>query len=355
MTKILLIGPEPDKMPRLKLTYKCLKSLGHDVEVFNAAKRGRSTIIRYIVNMFRLLFKRAEVYHFFNVPDVIGLPLLFKRGRVVYDVRSPWKEVMLDTTGNKYLAKFAGIVEKMLYRKADDVIVANPLLGERALDYGAKDFVVVPNYIYEELSIDGWEDIKNMYVKDEEKEEALVLFFGKISKVEGSEVLGDIIIETLNIDYDLFNIRFLILGDGPELQSLIDRITEAGLLDRTHFLGWIPHKLIGGWIQAADLCIMPREEFGTTEWIHPDAVWKVNESLSIGTPVVATECVGFQWDKELPTLIITKNKDFSTVIMGIAEVALRWGEDSKKPIKRDWEISRDRLAEVYGYGDVENV
>jgi len=33
MAKILLVGAEPDRMPRLKLVHKPLVSLGHDVEV----------------------------------------------------------------------------------------------------------------------------------------------------------------------------------------------------------------------------------------------------------------------------------------------------------------------------------
>jgi len=159
MAKILLIGPEPDKMPRLKMTYKSLKSLGHDVKVFAPFVRKGNTIMRYLANMVKLLFERSDNYHYFNIPDVIGLPLLLKWGRLIYDVRSPWKEVMQDSTGNRYLAKFAEIVERIFCLKADMVVSANPLLRERAESFGADLVINVPNFLYEELNTDGWEVI----------------------------------------------------------------------------------------------------------------------------------------------------------------------------------------------------
>ena len=348
MSKILLIGPEPDKMPRLKMTYKSLKSLGHDVKVFAPFERKGNTVMRYLANMVKLLFERSENYHYFNIPDVIGLPLLLKRGRLIYDVRSPWKEVMQDSTGNKYLAKFAEIVERIFCLKADAVVSANPLLAERAKSYGAKEVVNVPNFLYEELSTDGWEEADDALRMLYEKEQGIVLYFGKISIPEGSNVLADVIIETLKFEHDAFDVRFLIIGDGPELENLKEKVHNAGVMNRVMFLGWIPHKNIGKWIKAANMCIMPREEGGTTKWMHPDCIWKVNEAVSIGTPVLATMYGGFNYDTAFMPLTLTRNKDYPIAIMNILDVALRWGDECKFPVERSWKTSRDELRKVYG-------
>jgi len=353
MSKILLVGAEPDKMPRLKLVYKSLKTLGHDVKVFAPFQRKGNSIIRYLANMAKLMFERAEIYHLFNIPDVIGIPLLFKRGRLVYDIRSPWREIVLDSTGNRILAKIAEVIERVFCLKADSVISANPLLGKRAKMYGAKDFVNVPNFPYEKMKTDGWDGIAETLRGLGEKQDGVVMFFGKISIPEGSNVLADVIIETLKIDYDLFGVRFVIAGDGPELENLKEKIRKAGMMDRVHFLGWVPHEKIGMWIKAADLCIMPREEGGTTKWMHPDCIWKVNEAVSIGTPVLATEYGGFKLENMFLPLFIVENEHYSTVIIQMLEVALRWGSPDLKlhlKEKRDWTISRDRLKEVYGVG-----
>jgi len=344
MTKILLIGAEPDRMPRLKLVYKSLRSLGYDVKVFAPFERKGNSIMRYLANMIKLFFERADVYHFFNIPDVIGLPLLFKRGTLIYDVRSPWKEVVYDTTKNKYYAKIADIIEHIFCRKADHVTTVNPLLWERALTYGALDVWTIPNFPYKKMNTEGWEDLIDV-------PEAKVFYFGKISKVEGSKVLGDVIIESLT-GYDGFyrdKLRFIIAGDGPELENLRDRLAEAKVSDRVHFLGWILHDDIGKWIKAVDMCIMPREEFGTSKWIHPDSVWKVNESLAIGTPILATRIGGFN-EKILDPfyvypLSLTSNKQFSHQIIELASMYNRYGKPN--PTKRDWTYCKDMLKELY--------
>lgn len=348
MAKILLIGPEPDKMPRLKMTYKSLKSLGHDVKVFAPFARKGNTVMRYLANMVKLLFERSDNYHFFNIPDVIGLPLLLKRGRLIYDVRSPWKEVMQDSTGNKYLAKFAEIVERIFCLKADIVVSANPLLCERAESFGADLVINVPNFLYEELNTDGWDVMRKRLQWFHGKEHGLVLYFGKISIPEGSNVLADVIIKTLKLEHDAFGVRFVIAGDGPELENLMEKTLAAGVFDRVLFLGWVPHEKIGMWIRAADMSIMPREEGGTTKWMHPDCIWKVNEAVSIGTPVLATKYGGFNYETVFMPITLTRNEDYPIAIMNILDVALRWGEDSKLPVERSWKTSRDELRKVYG-------
>jgi glycosyltransferase involved in cell wall biosynthesis len=351
MSKIMLVGAEPDKMPRLKLVYKSLKSLGHDVKIFAPFQKNGNSIMRYLANMVKLFFEKSDEYHFFNIPDVIGLPLLFKRGRLVYDVRSPWEEGVMDAKKNKILAKIAGVIERLFCLKADMVVSANPLLAKRARMFGARKTVNVPNFPYKKMSTARWENVREAFEKKDGKEEAFVLFFGKISIPEGSEVLADVIIKTLKINYDLFRVRFIILGDGPEFHNLIDKISDARLLDRVHFLGWMPHSVVGRFIKAADLCIMPREEGGTTKWMHPDCIWKVNEAVNIGTPILATEYGGFNNDNVFPLLLLTKNKDYPENIINVLDVVLRWGKIKEMiPENRNWKVSREKLKEVYGNG-----
>jgi glycosyltransferase involved in cell wall biosynthesis len=268
----------------------------------------------------------------------------------VYDVRSPWKEVVLDSTGNRFLARVAGIIERIFCLKADDVISANPLLGKRAKIFGAKNAVIVPNFPYKKMNTVGYKTIVKNLQGLNKREEGIVMFFGKISIPEGSNILADVIIRTLEIDYDLFGVRFVIAGEGPELENLKKKLKDAGVMDRVIFLGWVPHDEMGMWIKAVDLCIMPREEGGTTKWMHPDCIWKVNESVSIGTPVLATHYGGFNGKTMFHPLYLTKNKDYPETIIHMLEVVLKWGEASKSPVKRDWKVSRERLLEVYGNG-----
>lgn len=340
MSKILLIGAEPDRMPRLKLMYKCLRTLGHDVKVFAPFQKRGSSFARYLANMVKLLFERADEYHFFNIPDIIGLPLLFKRGRLIYDIRSPWREIVFESTKNKIFSRIAELIERIFCLKADVVISSNPLLGERAISFGARETTNVPNFLYKEMNTEGWQDLLDV-------PEATVLFFGKISISEGSNVLADVIIRTLKTKHNLFGVRFLIAGDGPELVNLKKRIADAGVENNVTYLGWVPHDDIGMWIRAVDLCIMPREEGGSMKWLHPDCIWKVNETVSIGTPIIATRYGGFNDDTVFHPLLLSSNKDFPAAIYNVLEAVLRWGRP-KSPMKRDWTLCIDKLENVYG-------
>ena len=338
---ILLVGSEPSAMPRLKLIYKCLVLSGFNVKVFSSFEKGRSrfgkigSIIRYLSNMIKLFFERADVYHFFNIPDVLGLPLLLKRGVFVYDVRSPWKEEVYDTTKNRFLSKIAGFIERVFCIKADVVIAANPLLAQRSILFGAKECEVVPNYPYRKMNTEGWEDLI-------QTQEPTVLYFGKISKVEGSEFLGDVILQAQALKRP---IRFVIAGDGSELPRLKSRIEDAGFKEYVHFLGWIPQDQLFSYIKAVDLCIMPREEFGTSKWIHPDSVWKVNEAVSLGTPILASRVGGFTIDSEFFPLFTQLNKYFVENMFDLLRIIRSWKKS--EPADRNWRECQKKLDIIY--------
>ncbi|MFW9975493.1 MAG: hypothetical protein ACFFDQ_09530, partial [Candidatus Thorarchaeota archaeon] len=147
--KVLLIGSQPRRMTRLRRTYVSLKKLGVDVRVMEpyTNPRGRPRIIkgivRYLILLIQVALSRADVYHVFNVPDVIGLPLLLKRGTVIYDVRSPWFSSIKESLGSSILSKMGGLIERIMTRGADVVISANYPLAHRAYRWGARRITMV--------------------------------------------------------------------------------------------------------------------------------------------------------------------------------------------------------------------
>ncbi|MDF1541347.1 MAG: hypothetical protein P1Q69_20785, partial [Candidatus Thorarchaeota archaeon] len=64
--KTLLIGSEPTRMTRLRRTFDSFQKLGIEVEVFSpyTVPRGKprilTGIVRYLLIMIQLLFKRAD-------------------------------------------------------------------------------------------------------------------------------------------------------------------------------------------------------------------------------------------------------------------------------------------------------
>lgn len=292
--RVLLIGTEPGKMIRLGRIYESLVKLGVEVKVLrpSGAPRGRPRIlkgvIRYLTIMCQVLFSRADIYHFFNVPDNVGLPLLLKRGILVYDVRSPWAAVLRETFGNSPLVTVAKMIEQFMTRKADYVVCVNKILAERAAAWGAQSVAVIPNYPSEnfvpgrpredtrrKLGLDGF---------------PVVLYLGKISKVEGIDLLMEIVREVVEAEP---RIRFLVVGAGPQEERFRRFLSEERIEEKVIMTGWVLHEDVADYIEAADLCLLPRPWDTVSEFISPESVWKAGEYLALGKPVIAPKMGGF--------------------------------------------------------------
>jgi glycosyltransferase involved in cell wall biosynthesis len=78
--------------------------------------------------------------------------------------------------------------------------------------------------------------------------------------------------------------RVVVVGDGPEHAALEAAVTARGLEDRVRLVPAVPRAAAMRWMKAADVTVLP------SSWEnHPHAVV---ESLTVGTPVVATAVGG---------------------------------------------------------------
>jgi colanic acid biosynthesis glycosyl transferase WcaI len=79
---------------------------------------------------------------------------------------------------------------------------------------------------------------------------------------------------------DLENLRILLIGDGPEKQSLQNHACKMNL-SNVNFLDALPHKEMPGVISAADICIVPLKTDLTGA-----VPSKLYEAMGCGKPVV---------------------------------------------------------------------
>lgn len=343
MTKtVLLIGSQPERMTRLKRTFSSLKSLGVNVKVMRPYTKpdGRPRIlkgiVRYLVLIVQVIGSKADIFHFFNVPDVIGFPLLFKRATVIYDVRSPWFSSIKESLGNSFLSKIGGLIERIMTGGADVVLTANYPLAHRAHKWGAKRIIMVPNYPPSDFSPK--QDSETIRKRIGIVDAPTVLYLGKISLLEGSELLKRIILKTTQ---EIQDAQFLIVGDGPQKRSLDKFVKEHNLEKRVNLTGWIEHEEVADYISVADLCVFPREWTTFSDYTTKENILKIGEYLSLGKPVVAPRMGGFV-NAEFPIIAVDPSEMPEAVIKFLKNP--RAVEFFERPT---WDISHRRLKIVY--------
>ncbi|MFW9813514.1 MAG: glycosyltransferase, partial [Candidatus Thorarchaeota archaeon] len=279
--RVLLIGSLPERMTRLRRTFTSLKELGVDVKIFSPYRnpRGRPRIlkgvIRYLVLTLQIALSKSDIYHFYNVPDITGFPLVLKRGVFVYDVRSPWFSSIKESLGSTVLSKLALVFEYLLTKAADFVITANYPLADRAKRWGASNVVMVPNYPPSDFGPK--RDRATMRSDLGLRGEPTVLYLGKISKIEGSELLKKIMLE---VSQSIPDVRFLVVGDGPERPSVAKFVIKSNISENVMMLGWVPHEDVADYIGTVDLCLLPRKWDSFSPYTAPENITKAAEYLA---------------------------------------------------------------------------
>jgi len=99
----------------------------------------------------------------------------------------------------------------------------------------------------------------------------------------------DTLIEAARMLYQeqpTLDFRVLLVGSGPGEDALRQQIAAAGLTDRFHFTGSIPHDQAGDYLRCMDIFVLPsrttpswKEQFGRV----------IIEALACGVPVVGSD------------------------------------------------------------------
>ncbi len=112
-------------------------------------------------------------------------------------------------------------------------------------------------------------------------EEKIVLFVGRIDPLKGIDKL----IRSISLMKNLGKVRLVVVGGDenskPELEKLVKLAYELNVEDSVDFRGLVKQEQLPYFYSAADVCVVPSyyESFGLVPL----------ESLSCGTPVVATD------------------------------------------------------------------
>ena len=244
-------------------------------------------------------------------------------------------------------------IECRVMRDADRVVVVSKGLAVYAREMGAPpartEVIPIPANRVAPEPERGARVRGALGVRDDE---VMLLFAGWLYPFSGvRELLADLARRRGELPWA----RLVIVGDGelaPELRRLHQ---EAGLGEKAILTGRLPQSEVGGYIEAADICLVPARPVPVMRYLMPT---KVVEYMERGKCVIATRTPGMESEVgELPGIVFTDGA--TGVLDRVLELAASGparlrdevrerGETCRRFIREreDWAAATNRFARV---------
>lgn len=238
-----------------------------------------------ITSFFKLLFQPKADYVICESPPLfLGITAVIiswiKGSKLIFNVSDLWPESAekLQIISNKWMINLAYALEKWIYKNS--LMISGQTKGivsNIQSRFPTKSVVWFPNGV----DVDFFEgEHKDLAWREElniQSDDFVLLYAGIIGHAQGLEV----IIAAAEILRDL-PIHFLIVGDGPEKEKLVNRATKNGL-GNIQFLPNLEKAKIPSLIKASDACIVPLKKLDLFKGAIPS---KLFEPLSMGKPIL---------------------------------------------------------------------
>ena len=149
-----------------------------------------------------------------------------------------------------FFRKLAYKVSVWLYKSADLMLLSSEGFEIKLREMGIEcEMAYFPNYA------EGFEKGEFLLKREElglDETDFVIAFAGNIGKAQG---LGLTVEATLAAGIPMM--RWLIIGDGPELAALRNAVVEAGLSDKYIFTGWVDERNLPAYFELSDAAFLP--------------------------------------------------------------------------------------------------
>jgi glycosyltransferase involved in cell wall biosynthesis len=112
---------------------------------------------------------------------------------------------------------------------------------------------------------------------------ARMVFLGELGVLDRVERAVDVLSLLVN-DYQV-DVELMIIGDGPQRQTVEERAHHLGIYDRVTITGWVPYEEVPALLASAQVGI---DTASMTDVNHGSTMIKILEYLAVGLPVVAS-------------------------------------------------------------------
>ncbi len=274
---------------------------------------------------------------------------------VVYEVRAFWEDAAADhgtTQEGSLRYRVTRAMETFAFRHADAVTTICEGLRKDIVARGipAEKVTVIPNAVdIEKFSVGG--------IADEVLKASLGLsnsrilgFIGSFYAYEGLDLLLAALPRMLAQAPD---VRVLLVGGGPQDESLKQQARLLGIADKVIFTGRVPHEQVQRYYDLVDVLVYPRHSMRLTELVTP---LKPLEAMAQGRLFVASDVGGHQeLIQDGETGVLFKAGDAQSLadqVLALINYSARWPvlkQAGRRYVEtdRNWHVSVARYQAVY--------
>lgn len=251
-------------------------------------------VVEYANALLRIFFISLGLYirkpfksiHVANPPDFFWpMALFFKlfNVKVIFDQHDIAPEMyrVNERKGEDFIYSVLMWCEKLTVRCASGIITTNESIRERLVErYGIekKPCAVVYNGPSESFSPTVNAELVERY--DGRK---VLLFIGEMAVVDSVDIIIDVA-EAIVLERGRRECLFVLVGDGPERDRLMQLAIDRGLSDYIEFAGRVSHERVMEYLHVADLGLVPDRPNGISEYM---TLIKTLEYLKAKKPFVA--------------------------------------------------------------------
>lgn len=240
------------------------------------------TISSFFVGFFKL--GKFDYILCESPPLFLGLSSLLlkkvKRARLIFNVSDLWPESAekLGIIKNNFLLKVSKDLEEFLYKHSDLITAqTNGIVKNISLRLPHKKIHWFPNGVdieyYQTDIISNWRKDNGFSAND-----FLLLYAGIIGHAQGLEI----IIKAAEHLKTYSQIKFLLLGSGPEKKKLVE-LKEKLSLENVHFFDVVSKNQIPFIIKDADVALVPLKRLELFKGAIPS---KIFENLAMKKPIL---------------------------------------------------------------------
>lgn len=283
-----------------------------------------------------------DAIHACNPPDLIFLIALFYKliggKRFLFDHHDVNPELYEAKFGRRdALWRLLVVAEKLTFRAADVSIATNESYRRIAIDRAGMS----PDRVFVVRSGPALDRVKTMPPNHRWRDgrRYMVGYVGVISQSEGLDLLLAAI-EYIVRQRKRDDIQFVVVGRGPDFQSIVTLAEKMQLTDWVTFPGRVDDATLFEILSTADVCVNPDR---VTKMNDMSTMNKIMEYMALGKPIVQFDVTEGRHSAQQASLYAAANDpiDFANKILELV--------DNPDQRSRMGEFGRRRLQDVLAW------